>query len=330
VTQAIQEIEKLFRRDLTLTLPNGVHLGPGIKIGGLNEPEARGIANSIVGGAASHAANYGVTHLIQGIENLFNRRDTDFSKLYDEIFNLGPENPVKSFEARGLGGDIAKSAASGAANAGFTQIIQALEGLFRRDLDSLETPQGHGPKVLSQPLRPLEIDQLLQARDVNSNVAINGVVGTFPVDPTLNQIIQGFESVFRRDSTLEPIIGHGPEVSTTPSEIEQLLEKFNAVEARGLGSSIAKSAASGAANAGLTQLIQGLESFFRRDSSQEQELESKFGLPPSVIAELLQGVQARGIGSDIAKSAASGAANAGVTQIIQGLESLFRRDVDLD
>jgi hypothetical protein len=87
-------------------------------------------------------------------------------------------------------------------------------------------------------------------------------------------------------------------------EIISSLRSGHGLEARGgIGSTIGKGVASGAGDAAISQFIQGLF---------ERELE------------------ARGLGKDILKNAGKGAASGLASQAFQGIESFFKRDMNLD
>jgi uncharacterized protein YggU (UPF0235/DUF167 family) len=91
------------------------------------EFDRRSLKGDLAGSAASGAANAAVTQLIQGVESILRREAIDIPEPINRT-------PIFDLDRRSLKGDLAGSAASGAANAAVTQLIQGVEKILRREL----------------------------------------------------------------------------------------------------------------------------------------------------------------------------------------------------
>ncbi|KAF8579541.1 hypothetical protein K439DRAFT_1637870 [Ramaria rubella] len=300
-------------------------------------PKGSGLGSSLAGSAASGAAGALVSNGLQEIESLFKREELETRGLGSTIATGAAKgaggavlsNGLSELESLfkrepkgGLGSSLAGSAASGAAGALVSNGLSELESLFKRaPVDLLDCPiigkrQTSDAGCNTRPLLQLpsilgnesEIPELLETRGLGSSLAGSAASGA--AGALVSNGLQEIESLFKRE----------PKGSSGSS---------------GLGSSLAGSAASGAAGALVSNGLSELESLFKRapvDFSEDcpiigKRQNSDAGCDTtSILNEIPELLGTRGLGSSLAGSAASGAAGALVSNGLQEIESLFKRE----
>ncbi|KII88451.1 hypothetical protein PLICRDRAFT_624663 [Plicaturopsis crispa FD-325 SS-3] len=181
-----------------------------------------GIGGDIASSVAGGAANAAVTQGIEAIKGLFAR------ELELELEARATAAKSSGSKGSGIGGDIASSVAGGAANAAVTQGIEAIKGLFSRELE-LELQARAAAAAKSSGSKGSGI-----GGDIASSVAGGAA------NAAVTQGIEAIKGLFARELELE-------------LEARATAAKSSGSKGSGIGGDIASSVAGGAANAAVTQ-----------------------------------------------------------------------------
>ncbi|KAF8584847.1 hypothetical protein K439DRAFT_1565090 [Ramaria rubella] len=287
VSEGLSDLENLFKRKSSAPPEEEEESGPGL---------GTTLASSAVGGASGAA----VTNILNKIESLFKRELEGLSDL-EKRKSSAPSEEEES--GPGLGTTLASSAVGGASGAAVTNILNKIESLFKRELEGLSDLE---KRKSSAPSEEEESGPGLGTTLASS--AVGGASGA-----AVTNILNKIESLFKRE--LEGLSDLEKRKSSAPSEEEE--------SGPGLGTTLASSAVGGASGAAVTNILNKIESLFKRELEGLSDLEKRKSSAPSEEEE-----SGPGLGTTLASSAVGGASGAAVTNILNKIESLFKRELE--